>query len=97
MVLVQGDTTTAFVGALAAFYNKIPIGHVEAGLRSFDKMHPYPEEVNRRLISLVADIHFAPTARNAENLYKEGVEPGRVCVTGNTVIDTCPYCNRKRA
>ena len=74
LVLVQGDTTTAFIGALAAFYHKIPVGHIEAGLRSFDKMQPYPEEINRRLISLVCDLHFAPTARNIENLYKEGVE-----------------------
>lgn len=96
MVLVQGDTTTAFIGALAAFYHKIPIGHVEAGLRSFNKMHPYPEEVNRRLISLVADIHFAPTNQNARNLHKEGVEPAKVCVTGNTVIDTLLHTAKKK-
>lgn len=87
LVLVQGDTTTAFIAALAAFYHKIPIGHVEAGLRSFDKMQPYPEEINRRLISVVGDLHFAPTTQNARNLFKEGVNEQHVFVTGNTVID----------
>jgi UDP-N-acetylglucosamine 2-epimerase (non-hydrolysing) len=88
LVLVQGDTTTAFIGALAAFYHKIPIGHVEAGLRSFDDMNPYPEEVNRRLISVVSHLHFAPTVRNAENLYRERIKKERVFITGNTVIDS---------
>jgi UDP-N-acetylglucosamine 2-epimerase (non-hydrolysing) len=91
LVLVQGDTTTAFIAALAAFYNKIPIGHVEAGLRSFNKTHPYPEELNRRLISLVCNLHFAPTAQNAEHLYNEGIDPGSVFTTGNTVIDSLLY------
>ena len=68
LVLVQRDTTSAFMAALAAFYHKIPIGHVEAGLRSFDKMHPYPEEINRRLISPLISLHFAPTIQNAKNL-----------------------------
>ena len=96
MVLVQGDTTTAFIGTLAAFYHKIPVGHVEAGLRSFNKMHPYPEEINRRLISLVTDIHFAPTLQNAQNLYKEAIDPAKVFLTGNTVIDSLLYvANRK--
>jgi UDP-N-acetylglucosamine 2-epimerase (non-hydrolysing) len=88
LVLVQGDTTTAFIGALAAFYQKILVGHVEAGLRSRNKMHPYPEEINRRLISLVCDLHFAPTERSAENLLKEGVGSESIFVTGNTVIDS---------
>ncbi|MBN1841419.1 MAG: UDP-N-acetylglucosamine 2-epimerase (non-hydrolyzing) [Deltaproteobacteria bacterium] len=97
LVLVQGDTTTAFIGALAAFYNKISAGHIEAGLRSFNKQHPYPEEVNRRLISNVCDLHFAPTLRNANNLYKEGIGTAGVFVTGNTVIDTLLYvANRNR-
>ena len=87
LVLVQGDTTTAFIGSLAAFYNKIPVGHVEAGLRSFNKFHPYPEEINRKLISAVCDLHFAPTAQNAEYLYNESVKPNNVFITGNTVID----------
>ena len=91
LVLIQGDTTTAFIGALAAFYHKVPVGHIEAGLRSFDKMHPYPEEVNRRLISLVTDLHFTPTEQNANNLYGENVEPSRVFITGNTVIDSLLY------
>jgi UDP-N-acetylglucosamine 2-epimerase (non-hydrolysing) len=91
LVLVQGDTTTAFIGALAAFYHKIPVGHVEAGLRSFDKMNPYPEEVNRRLISLVSDLHFAPTSQNAKNLHTEGISQERVFITGNTVIDSLLY------
>ncbi len=97
MVLVQGDTTTAFIGALVAFYHKIPVGHIEAGLRSFNKMHPYPEEINRRLISLVTDLYFAPTVKNAENLRKEGIDSSRIFVTGNTVIDSLLYIvNRKR-
>lgn len=87
MVLVQGDTTTAFIGALSAFYQRIPVGHIEAGLRSFDNLNPYPEEINRRLISLLAAVHFTPTERNAENLYREGIDPSNVFVTGNTVID----------
>ncbi len=95
LVLVQGDTTTAFIGALAAFYHKIPVGHVEAGLRSFNKRHPYPEEINRRQISLVCDLHFAPTEKNAENLHKEGVNPDSVFVTGNTVIDSLLYITSK--
>ena len=88
LVLVQGDTTTAFIGALAAFFHKIPVGHVEAGLRSFDKMQPYLEEINRRLISTVGDLHFAPTVENAQNLHEEGIDDSKVFVTGNTVIDS---------
>ncbi|MEN3009613.1 MAG: UDP-N-acetylglucosamine 2-epimerase (non-hydrolyzing) [Candidatus Bipolaricaulaceae bacterium] len=87
IVLVQGDTTTAFAAALAAFYLKIPIGHVEAGLRTSDKYQPFPEEINRRLISHLADLHFAPTERAKANLLAEGIPPAHVYVTGNTVID----------
>lgn len=87
MVLVQGDTTTAFVGSLAAFYLKIPVGHVEAGLRTYRKYQPFPEEINRRLISHLADIHFAPTESAGKNLLSEGIPAGKIFVTGNTVID----------
>lgn len=86
-VLVQGDTTTAFVGALAASYLQIPVGHVEAGLRSFDIANPFPEELNRRLISVLSSLHFAPTEVSRENLKRESIPSGRIVVTGNTVID----------
>lgn len=86
-VLVQGDTTTTFVASLAAFYQKIQVGHVEAGLRTGDMMAPWPEEMNRKLISGLADLHFAPTEISKENLLKENVDPDRILVTGNTVID----------
>lgn len=87
IILVHGDTTTTFAGSLAAFYNKVPIGHVEAGLRTFDKYFPYPEEMNRRLTGSLADIHFAPTSRARDNLLGEGVKREAIYVTGNTVID----------
>lgn len=87
IVLVQGDTTTAFAAALAAFYLKTKIGHVEAGLRTVDKYNPFPEEMNRRLISHLADLHFAPTPRAKENLLAEGINPSSIFLTGNTVID----------
>jgi len=90
LVLVHGDTTTTFSGALAAFYQKIPVGHVEAGLRSRDRYSPYPEEMNRRLTGQIATLHFAPTAENAENLRLEGIL-GDIFVTGNTVIDAMSY------
>lgn len=86
-VLVQGDTTSAFLIGLAAFYKKIPVGHVEAGLRSFDKYQPFPEEINRRLITQIADFHFAPTPLAQRQLFKEDIAPGRVLCTGNTGID----------
>ena len=86
MILVHGDTSTTLAGALSAFYQKIPVGHVEAGLRTFDKYSPYPEEMNRRLVSDIAALHFCPTESNRENLKKEGITEG-VFVTGNTVID----------
>jgi UDP-N-acetylglucosamine 2-epimerase (non-hydrolysing) len=87
LVLVQGDTTTAFVGALVAYYHKIPCGHIEAGLRTGDKFAPFPEEINRKLIGAVADLHFAPTLRAKQNLLREGVPERSVFVTGNTVVD----------
>jgi UDP-N-acetylglucosamine 2-epimerase (non-hydrolysing) len=87
LVLVQGDTTTAFAAALAAFYQLIPIGHVEAGLRTDDLFNPYPEEANRRLISQIAQLHFAPTPLSADNVKRSGVTAG-IHQTGNTVIDT---------
>ena len=86
-VLVQGDTTTAMVGALAAFYHQIKVGHVEAGLRSFDKYQPFPEEINRKMASSVSDLHFAPTEVSRQNLLREGVPEDNIVVTGNTVID----------
>lgn len=86
-VLVQGDTTTAMTAALAAFYCKVPVGHVEAGLRTYDRYSPFPEEVNRRLIGTTATWHFAPTTRAATALLAESIAPDSVFVTGNTVID----------
>ena len=87
MVLVHGDTTTSFAAALAAFYQKIPVGHVEAGLRTYNKYSPYPEEMNRCLTGRIAEYHFSPTDQNKENLIREGIEEN-VFVTGNTVIDS---------
>lgn len=87
MVLVHGDTTTTFVGALASFYAQIPVGHVEAGLRTGNKFSPYPEEMNRKLTGAIADIHFAPTSTSKNNLLKENIGPAAIVVTGNTVID----------
>lgn len=86
-VYVQGDTTTSFVAALAAFYQGVRVCHVEAGLRTYDKSAPYPEEVNRQLTSRIADIHFAPTITAKNNLLDEGIPPDSIWVTGNTVID----------
>jgi len=88
MVLVQGDTTTTFVGALAAFYQKIKIGHIEAGLRTNNKYYPFPEEINRHLTSVLADFHFAPTENSCQNLLSEGIRRENVFVSGNTVIDS---------
>jgi UDP-N-acetylglucosamine 2-epimerase (non-hydrolysing) len=88
LVLVQGDTTTAFASALAAYYCKTPVAHIEAGLRSGDIYNPFPEEVNRRLVSVITAIHFAPTALSRDNLLAEGVPGERIVVTGNTVVDT---------
>ena len=87
IILVHGDTTTTFVGSLAAFYNKVQVGHVEAGLRTFNKYFPFPEELNRKLTGAIADIHFAPTDNSRENLLREGVNKENIYVTGNTAID----------
>ncbi len=87
IILVHGDTSTTFLGSLAAFYNKVAVGHVEAGLRTYDKYSPFPEEVNRRLTGVIADMHFAPTTRNRDNLLKENVDESKIYITGNTVID----------
>lgn len=87
LVLVHGDTTTTLAAALAAYYARLPVGHVEAGLRTGDKYSPYPEEANRRLADAVADLHFAPTTWARDNLLREGTPPGNIFVTGNTAID----------
>ncbi len=87
IVLVHGDTTTCFASALAAFYRKIPVGHVEAGLRTFDRYSPYPEEMNRKLTGSLANLHFAPTTANKANLLNEGIGSDKIYITGNTVID----------
>ena len=87
LMLVHGDTTTTLASSLAAFYHKIPVGHVEAGLRTYNKYSPYPEEINRKLTGCLADLHFAPTQTAKEALLKEGVPAGEIFVTGNTVID----------
>jgi UDP-N-acetylglucosamine 2-epimerase (non-hydrolysing) len=87
IVLVHGDTTTTFAGALAAFYNKVKIGHVEAGLRTYNKHEPFPEEMNRVLTTSLADLHFAPTSKARDNLLKEGINEDTIFVTGNTAID----------
>lgn len=95
LILVHGDTTTTFAGALAAFYNKIKVGHVEAGLRTFDKYFPFPEEMNRKLTGSIADLHFAPTTTSKENLLREGVAEKDIFVTGNTVIDAMNFTVEK--
>ncbi len=86
LVLVHGDTSTTFAGALAAFYHQIPVGHVEAGLRTYDKYSPFPEEMNRKMVGAIADLHFCPTPTNRDNLARENITKG-VFLTGNTVID----------
>lgn len=88
LVLVQGDTSTVSTVAMLCFYNNIKIGHVEAGLRSFDLRHPFPEEFNRKLVSLIAAYNFVPTKKSAENLMMEGVRPDTIFITGNTIVDT---------
>lgn len=87
VVLVHGDTSTTFAGALAAFYNQTKIGHVEAGLRTYDKYSPFPEEMNRCLTGVMADFHFSPTIANKNNLLKENIDESKIYITGNTVID----------
>lgn len=96
IVLVQGDTTTTFSGALAAFYQKIKIGHIEAGLRTGEKYYPYPEEINRRLTTVLADYHFAPTKNSVQDLYKEGIAKDKIFLSGNTVIDTLLSIQNKK-
>ena len=86
LILVHGDTSTTFAGALAAFYHQIPVGHVEAGLRTYDKWSPFPEEMNRKMVGCIADLHFCPTVANRNNLSREDITKG-VFLTGNTVID----------
>ncbi|MBQ9973098.1 MAG: UDP-N-acetylglucosamine 2-epimerase (non-hydrolyzing) [Firmicutes bacterium] len=87
IVLVHGDTTTTFAAALAGFYHQVKIGHVEAGLRTYDKYSPFPEEMNRVLTGHMADLHFSPTERNRDNLLREGIDESKIFITGNTVID----------
>lgn len=87
IVLVHGDTTTTFAGALAAFYNQVAIGHVEAGLRTYNKYSPFPEEANRQFVGVISDMNFAPTEQSKDNLLREGKDPASIIVTGNTAID----------
>lgn len=94
-VLVQGDTTTVMSAALLAYYHRIPIGHVEAGLRTGDKYQPFPEEINRKVLGALADLNFAPTQRAVDNLLQEKVAPERVVLTGNTVVDALQYTIRQ--
>ena len=96
-VLVQGDTTTAFAASLASFYRKVPVAHVEAGLRSGDIFQPWPEEANRRLTAVMAQLHFAPTALSRDNLLAEGVAANDVVVTGNTVVDSVEHLLQMQA
>ena len=95
VILVQGDTTSAFIGSLIGYYNKIKVGHVEAGLRTDNKFAPFPEEMNRRLVGVLSDYHFAPTIRAQNALLHEGVNSNQVIVTGNTVIDALFYTLNK--
>lgn len=95
LVIIQGDTTTAMSASLAAFYLRIPVAHVEAGLRTHDPLNPFPEEINRKIISAVASRHFAPTQTAADNLQKEGIPLRRICVTGNTIIDALLDLDKK--
>lgn len=87
IVLVHGDTTTTFAGALAAFYNQVAIGHVEAGLRTYDKYSPFPEEMNRQMVDCMTDMYFAPTTLSKENLLKQNIDESKIYITGNTAID----------
>lgn len=86
-VIVQGDTTSAMAGAMGAFYRRVPVAHVEAGLRTYNRLSPFPEEINRTIIGHISDLHFAPTQKAADNLLRAGVDPKQILVTGNTVID----------
>lgn len=93
MILVHGDTSTTFAGALSAFYHQVPVGHVEAGLRTWDKYSPFPEEMNRTLVGDIAELHFSPTTANADNLVREAIA-GTIFITGNTAIDAMGYTVR---
>lgn len=95
MILVHGDTTTTFSGGLAAFYQQIKVGHVEAGLRTFDKYFPFPEEMNRKLTGALADLHFSPTKGSKTNLLREGIDEKSIYITGNTVIDAMIHTVKK--
>ena len=95
IVLVHGDTTTTFAGALAAFYNQVTIGHVEAGLRTYNKYSPYPEEINRQMVGTMCDLHFAPTEKSANNLLSEGKKKESIFITGNTAIDAMSHTVRE--
>ena len=95
ILLVHGDTTTTFAASLAAFYAQVKVGHVEAGLRSYDKYRPFPEEVNRKLTTAIADLYFAPTAQSRDNLLKENIPQGRIHVTGNTAIDLVKHTRQE--
>ena len=94
MILVHGDTSTTLAGALSAFYHQVPVGHVEAGLRTWDKYSPFPEEMNRTLVGDIAELHFSPTRANADNLLREGIA-GEIFITGNTAIDAMKYTVRQ--
>ena len=95
LVILQGDTTTVAICALCCYYQKIPIAHVEAGLRSFDKFHPFPEEINRKVVDIITDLYFAPTKEAKKNLLNEGINKKNVFVTGNTVIDSLLFLSKK--
>ena len=95
IVLVHGDTTTTFVASLAAFYNQVKVGHVEAGLRTYDKYSPFPEEMNRKLTTAIADLYFAPTINNKNNLLKENIDEELIYITGNTAVDAMGYTVNK--
>jgi UDP-N-acetylglucosamine 2-epimerase (non-hydrolysing) len=96
-VLIQGDTTTVMIAALLAYYRRIRVGHVEAGLRTGDKWQPFPEEINRKVASVVADLHFAPTQWSRQNLLRENIDPDKIVVTGNPVIDALQYVANRPA
>ncbi len=97
IVLVQGDTTTTFVASLAAYYSKIRVGHVEAGLRTQDKFNPFPEEMNRKLTDVLSDLYFAPTSIAKENLLREGIKEEKIFITGNTIIDALLWVVRQQS
>jgi UDP-N-acetylglucosamine 2-epimerase (non-hydrolysing) len=97
LVIVQGDTTTTFVASLAAFYLKIKVAHVEAGLRTHDKYNPFPEEINRRLTDCLADLYFVPTENARKNLIREGFPENRIYLTGNTVVDALQIILEKQS